>query len=95
MFKNDRKLPIDKRKTVVSEKIINLSDLLKPNSFKNNLNSIEPSQPRDPFSKLSLKPEKLKYDKLKMKLMTANSLKNEDKNDSEKSSSKLAKVRQK
>lgn len=61
MFKNEKKFNVEQRKMTVSEKVINLSDLLKPNSLKNNLqNNLEITQKptRTPFIRQVAKTDK-------------------------------------
>jgi hypothetical protein len=80
MFKNERKGYLEAKKMPVSEKVINLSDMLKPNTFKNNMQNIDLiKQTGIPYKRHVVKIEKLNYDKFQSKLKTMNSLKNEDK----------------
>jgi hypothetical protein len=97
MFKNEKKIPVDNRRITVSEKVISLSDLLKPNAFRNNLNNNtnnDNKPTRAPFIRQIVKTDKLNYDKIQGKLKTICSLKNDEKEEfgSDKGSSKTGKV---
>ena len=82
MLKNERKSNLEGKKVPVSDKVINLSDLLKPTSFKNNLqNNDKLKQNIPPFIRHNVKPDKLNYEKFQEKLKTMNNIKYNEKED--------------
>ncbi len=82
MLKNERKLNLEVKKVPVSEKVINLSDLLKPTSFKNTLHNHDSNKTSiTPFIRHNVKPDKLNYEKFQQKLKTMNTIKHDEKDE--------------